>query len=66
VRCPVHILQGDADPDVPWQHAMKIYDALQGNDIRITLIKNGDHRLSSPLQLQHLKQAAAALAAQVG
>ena len=65
VGCPVHILQGDADPDVPWQHGKRIYDAIKGDDVQLTLIKFGDHRLSSPRQLELLVEAADALARQV-
>jgi pimeloyl-ACP methyl ester carboxylesterase len=64
VDCPVHILQGDADPDVPWQHAMRTFETLKGDDIRLTLIKDGDHRLSSPRQLKILTEAADQLARQ--
>ena len=51
---PVRILQGMADPDVPWTHAMKLVDAIVG-DVTITLVKNGDHRLSTPPDLKLLK-----------
>jgi pimeloyl-ACP methyl ester carboxylesterase len=44
---PVHILQGMKDSDVPWQHALKLVEKLSGNPV-LTLIKNGDHRLSTP------------------
>ncbi|MBV9421037.1 MAG: alpha/beta hydrolase, partial [Alphaproteobacteria bacterium] len=50
IGCPVRIVQGMADPDVPWTHAMKLVEAL-GNDVEITLLKNGDHRLSKPHEL---------------
>jgi len=60
--CPVHILQGDADPDVPWQHALKLYRALRGEDIRFTLIKDGDHRLSTPRDIETILEAAGDLA----
>ena len=39
------------DPDVPWEHAMKLVSAL-GPDTHITLVKNGDHRLSKPHEIQ--------------
>jgi dipeptidyl aminopeptidase/acylaminoacyl peptidase len=48
VDVPVRILQGEVDHDVPWRHALKVYEQLEGNDITFTLIKGGDHRLSSP------------------
>ena len=50
VVCPVRIVQGMADPDVPWQHAMRLLDRL-GPDCEITLVKSGDHRLSKPHEI---------------
>ena len=44
--CPVRILQGMRDPDVPWDHAIKLMDLLEGEDVRMTLIKDAEHRLS--------------------
>ena len=60
--CPVRILQGSADPDVPASHALKIFEALRGPDISLTLIKGGDHRLSSPAQLSLIRETALSLA----
>lgn len=60
--CPVRILQGDADPDVPPEHAIKVYDALAGNDITLTMVKGGDHRLSAPTQLKLIRETVLALA----
>jgi pimeloyl-ACP methyl ester carboxylesterase len=50
VRCPVRILQGMADPDVPWRHALAALEAF-GSDVELTLIKTGDHRLSKPHEI---------------
>lgn len=44
--CPVRIIQGLRDPDVPWEHALKLVDLLSGEDVRITLVKDAEHRLS--------------------
>jgi pimeloyl-ACP methyl ester carboxylesterase len=55
--CPVHILQGMADPDVPWSHAMALVERLAGDDVTVTLIKDGDHRLSRPQDLDKLIEA---------
>lgn len=44
--CPVHILQGVHDTDVPWNHALKLVSELVQDDVVLTLIKDGDHRLS--------------------
>lgn len=46
--CPVHILQGMQDPDVPWTHARRVFEALPGASVNLTYIKDGDHRLSRP------------------
>ncbi|MFD1331434.1 alpha/beta hydrolase [Methylopila musalis] len=46
VGAPVHILQGMRDVDVPWEHAMKLVERLAEDDVVVTLIKDGDHRLS--------------------
>lgn len=47
-HCPVHILQGKADPDVPFAHAMRLAEHLPADDVTISLIGDGDHRLSRP------------------
>lgn len=54
--CPVRILQGMADPDVPWRHALRILETLSQGDARVTLIKDGDHRLSRPEDLRLLAE----------
>jgi pimeloyl-ACP methyl ester carboxylesterase len=51
---PVRILQGMEDPDVPYQHAVKTAAAFQGADTRLTLLRDGDHRLSRPQDLDLL------------
>ncbi len=48
IGAPVHILQGMRDPDVPWQGSLELVDILAGEDVRLTLVKDGDHRLSRP------------------
>jgi len=54
ITAPVHILQGRADAVVPWRHAAVLVERLTGGDIRLDLIEGGDHRLSSPGDLQRL------------
>ncbi|HZZ70529.1 MAG TPA: alpha/beta hydrolase [Phenylobacterium sp.] len=51
---PVRILQGGADPDVPWRHALELAQALKGEDVVFSLIKDGDHRLSRPQDIARL------------
>ena len=60
--CPVRILQGSSDPDVPPSHALKVFEALSGPDIAMTLIKGGDHRLSTMGQLLLIRETALQLA----
>jgi pimeloyl-ACP methyl ester carboxylesterase len=60
-RCPVHILQGMEDPDVPWKHAMRLVEHLPGDDVTTTLIRDGDHRLSRPQDIAKLLQAVGAI-----
>ena len=62
---PVRILQGVLDESVPWEHALKCMDVLTSEDIVFTLIKDGDHRLSSGPELARLISTAEALAAQI-
>ena len=52
--CPVRILQGVADPDVPWRHAVELVSRLAQDDVVLSLIKGGDHRLSRPEDIERL------------
>ncbi|MEM7424513.1 MAG: alpha/beta hydrolase [Pseudomonadota bacterium] len=61
IHCPVRILHGEADPDVPWEHGLRLYRHLDGPDISFTLIKDGDHRLSSPQEIGRLLATVSAL-----
>ncbi|MCZ7889214.1 MULTISPECIES: alpha/beta hydrolase [Agrobacterium] len=60
--CPVHILQGMRDPDVPYQHALKLIEHLPADDVVLTLIRDGDHRLSRPQDIERMLAAVKALA----
>ena len=57
--CPVRILQGVQDPDVPWSHAVELSARLGQDDVVLTLVKDGDHRLSRPEDIERLLQAVA-------
>lgn len=59
IDAPVRILQGGADPDVPWTHALELANALNADDVVFTLVKDGDHRLSRPQDLERLVAAVA-------
>lgn len=54
LTCPIRILQGQQDPDVPWAHAFRLVDALASDDVVFSLIKDGDHRLSRDQDIARL------------
>jgi len=62
--CPVHLLHGQRDPDVPWQTALRLAERLESDDVTVELIKAGDHRLSTPPDLARLTAAVERRAAQ--
>ena len=57
--CPVRILQGVEDADVPWKHATELVARLACDDVVLTLVKDGDHRLSRPEDIERLIRAVA-------
>ena len=57
--CPVRILQGVEDSDVPWRHAVELVSRLASDDVVLTLVKDGDHRLSRPEDIERLIRAVA-------
>ncbi|CCD86989.1 conserved protein of unknown function [Bradyrhizobium sp. ORS 285] len=57
VGCPVRILQGAQDPDVPWQHAFALAHRLPAEDVVLTMIQDGDHRLSRPQDIARMLAA---------
>jgi pimeloyl-ACP methyl ester carboxylesterase len=57
VGCPVRILQGAQDPDVPWQHAFALAHRLPADDVVLTMIQDGDHRLSRPQDIARILAA---------
>jgi pimeloyl-ACP methyl ester carboxylesterase len=46
ITCPVRLIHGMQDPDVPWQTSIALAEKLAGGDVEVTLVKDGDHRLS--------------------
>jgi pimeloyl-ACP methyl ester carboxylesterase len=57
--CPVRLLQGVMDSDVPWQHAKALIARFACDDVVLTLVKDGDHRLSRPEDIDRLIAAVA-------
>jgi pimeloyl-ACP methyl ester carboxylesterase len=64
IFCPVRILQGMADPDVPWRHSLKLLETLHAQDVHLELIKDGDHRLSRDVDLRLLTRTLSSLLSQ--
>ncbi|UUP17624.1 alpha/beta hydrolase [Nitratireductor thuwali] len=60
-HCPVHIIQGMADPDVPYAHAMRLVEHLPADDVTLSLVRDGDHRLSRPQDIEMILRVAEAL-----
>jgi pimeloyl-ACP methyl ester carboxylesterase len=46
IDCPVRLLHGQADPDVPWAYSLELMKRLRSADVQATFVKDGDHRLS--------------------
>ena len=61
LTCPVRLLHGQADADVPWQTVLRLAQALRSADVQVTLVKDGDHRLSRTSDITLLLQTIAAL-----
>ncbi|MBV9521628.1 MAG: alpha/beta hydrolase, partial [Alphaproteobacteria bacterium] len=61
LACPVRLLHGMADPDVPWQTSLRLAERLQSPDVMVTLVAAGDHRLSTEADLARLGDTLAAL-----
>ena len=59
--CPVHVIQGMQDPEVPWAHATRLMEHLAFDDAVLTLVRDGDHRLSRPEDIERLIGAVSAM-----
>ncbi len=65
ITCPVRLIHGTADADVPWQLSLELMDKLETGDVEVTLVKGGGHRLSEPGDLARLGRITAALSDQL-
>jgi pimeloyl-ACP methyl ester carboxylesterase len=54
LTCPVRLIHGQKDPDVPWQTALRLAEHLVSDDVEVTLVKNAGHRLSEPEDLTRM------------
>lgn len=62
IRCPLRMIHGDHDTDVPWALSAELLDAVMADDASLTLVKGADHRLSSPADIARMEAAIAELA----
>ena len=61
IDAPVRLIHGQRDADVPWQISMRLAERLRSGDIQVTLVKDGDHRLSRPQDIALLLRTVASL-----
>lgn len=61
IHCPVWLLHGMADVDVPWQHSCLIAEKLSSADVQVQLVKGAGHRFSEAAQLALMERAVGAL-----
>lgn len=66
VTCPMHLLHGQRDPDVPWETALRLAAHVASEDVTIELIKDGEHRLSREGDIARLLAAVDRIAAEAG
>ena len=59
--CPVRLIHGLRDPDVPWETSLRLSRMLRGDDVEISFVKSGEHRLSEPHDLARLTRTLAEL-----
>jgi pimeloyl-ACP methyl ester carboxylesterase len=57
VHCPMYLLHGQTDKDIPWNVTMELAELVQSNNVIVTLIKDGDHRLSRPQDIRRITEA---------
>ena len=55
LHCPVRLLHGQADADVPWETALRLARRIEGEDVQVLLVKDGAHRMSRPAELRLLE-----------
>ena len=66
IRCPIHLLHGQMDPDVPWQTSLRLAACLESTAVTVELIKDGDHRLSRDEDLRRIAAAVDRVLEQAG
>lgn len=57
IDCPVRLVQGQRDADVPWERTLHLASLIRSDDVQTTLVKDGDHRLSRDADIATLISA---------
>lgn len=57
IDVPTRLVQGQRDPDVPWERTVRLGELIAGDDVQTWLIKDGDHRLSRPQDIHMILRA---------
>ncbi len=57
LHCPVRLIHGLEDPDVPWDQSLRLARALESPDVTLTLVKDAVHRLAEPRDIARLVAA---------
>ncbi|GAB6052213.1 alpha/beta hydrolase [Magnetospira thiophila] len=65
LTCPVRLIHGQRDPDVPWSTSLRIAEQIRSTDVELLLVKDGDHRLSEPQDLARLCRVVGDLLTQI-
>ncbi len=66
ITCPVRLLQGQRDDDVPWRQSLELAECLRSEDVEVVLVKDGDHRLSRESDIALLRRSVGALLGEDG
>jgi len=61
IHCPVRLIHGRQDPDVPWQTAERLAEKLESKDVKVILVEQGGHRLSDPADIELIQAQVAEL-----
>ena len=56
LRCPVRLIHGQQDDDVPWRQSLQLAELFEAQDVQVTLIKDAGHRLSRDQDLRRIRQ----------
>lgn len=65
LACPIHLIHGQRDPDVPWETALRLAAHVASDDVTVELVKDGEHRLSRDADIARILRAVEQMSAAV-